>query len=364
MPRWRIPLFWLLAALGCGWIALATPVAADLTLFVPRADPVAELLLEQLRSGPTTRLILLGLAGDAEAERAAVSRRLAERLRASGLFVRVANGADALPEAELQALFAHRYRLGPTVSPERFTVEGLRAALRQRLAELQSPLAVFQKRWLVGDPTGELLTLLQQWRGGLREPARHLGVWFSPDGERALLLVETRESGYDLAAQREVVTAIRAAFAAAGAGTGVQLLMSGPGVLATLSADTVHAQAEFLSALALAAVVLILLLVYRSARTVWLGALPMLAALLAGAAAVDLIFGKMYLITLAFGMTLLGETLDYPTYLFSHRRAAETVEGTLRQLWPTLRLCVATTMLGCLAMLDADFPGLSQLGVF
>lgn len=37
---------------------------------------------------------------------------------------------------------------------------------------------------------------------------------------------------------------------------------------------------------------------------------------------------------------------------------------TLRQLWPTLRLCMATTMLGCLAMLDADFPGLSQLGVF
>jgi len=63
-------------------------------------------------------------------------------------------------------------------------------------------------------------------------------------------------------------------------------------------------------------------------------------------------------------MTLLGETLDYPTYLFSHRRATETVTETLRQLWPTLRLCVATTVLGCLAMLDSDFPGLGQLGVF
>ncbi len=364
MRRWPIPLLWLLAALGCGWIVLTTPVAADLTLFASRADPVAELLLEQLRSGPTTRLILLGLDGDSETARAAASRQLAERLRSTALFARVANGADALPEAELKALFAHRYLLSPTVVPERFAVAGLRAGLQQRLAELQSPLAVFQKRWLAGDPTGELLTLLKQWRGGLREPAKRLGVWFSPDGDRALLLVETRASGYDLAAQHEAVTAIRAAFAAAGAGIGVRLEMSGPGVLATLAADTIHAQAEFLSTLALAAVVLILLLVYRSARTVWLGALPMLAALLAGAAAVDLIFGKMYLITLAFSMTLLGETLDYPTYLFSHRRPAETVADTLRQLWPTLRLCVATTMLGCLAMLDADFPGLSQLGVF
>ena len=46
MRRWQIPLFWLLAALLCGGIILKTPVAADLTLFVPRADPVAELLLE------------------------------------------------------------------------------------------------------------------------------------------------------------------------------------------------------------------------------------------------------------------------------------------------------------------------------
>jgi predicted exporter len=37
--------------------------------------------------------------------------------------------------------------------------------------------------------------------------------------------------------------------------------------------------------------------VYRSGRTVWAGALPMLAALLAGAAAVDLLFGKMYAMT-------------------------------------------------------------------
>ncbi len=201
--RWWIPLLWLLAALGCGWIVATTPVTADLSAFVPRGDPVADLLLEQLRNGPTTRLSPIGLAGDSEAARATVSRVWPSGCGPAASSSRVANGADALPEAELQALFAHRYPLSPTVSPERFTAEGLRAALEQRLAELQSPLAVFQKRWLAGDPTGELLTLLQQWRGGLREPAKRLGVWFSPDGARALLLAETRASGYDLAGQHE-----------------------------------------------------------------------------------------------------------------------------------------------------------------
>ena len=364
MRRWQIPLFWLLAALLCGGIILKTPVVADLTLFVPRADLVAELLLEQFRSGPTTRLILIGLTGAAETDRAAVSRRLAEQLRSSGPFVRVANGADALPEAELQILFAHRYLLSPTAGPERFTPEALRTTLQQRLRELQSPLAVVQKRWLPADPTGEVLTLLKRWQGGIREPAKRLGVWFSPDGDRALLLAETRAAGYDLAGQRQAVTAIRAAFATVAAGTPVQLQMSGPGVIATLAEDTVRAEAELLSVLATLGVVLMLVLVYRSGRTVWIGALPMLAALLAGAAVVDLLFGKMYALTLAFSLTLLGETLDYPTYLFSHRQAGETVRDTLRGLWPTMRLCAATTLLGCLAMIAPDVPGLSQLGLF
>ncbi len=362
--RWPILVLWLLAALGCAWTALTTPIATDLSLFVPRADPVAELLLEQLRGGPTTRLILIGLEGDSETARAAASRQLAERLRDSDRFARVANGADLLPEGELRFLFAHRYQLSPTVAPDRFTVESLRAALQQRLGELQSPLAVLQKSWLPGDPTGELSSLLRAWEAGMREPARRLGVWFSPDGARALLLVETRASGYDVAAQREAVAAIRAAFSAASVGTGLQLLMSGPGVLATLAEDQARADAGWLGALALAAMVLILLLVYRSARPVALGALPMLAALLAGAAAVGLLFGQIYAITLAFSITLLGETLDYPTYLFSHRRAGETVAETLRHLWPTLRLCMITTLLGCLAMIHGNFPGLSQLGVF
>ncbi len=343
---------------------LQTPVVADLTLFLPRAEPVAELLTEQFRSGPTTRLILIGLSGDAETARANASQQLAERLRASGHFSRVANGVDTLPEAELQTLYAHRYLLSTAIAPEHFAPEGLRAALQQRLRELQSPLAALQKRWLPGDPTGELLNLIKVWSSGMREPAKRLGVWFSPDGQRAMLLAETRASGYDLAAQRQAVTVIRAAFAEARAGTDMELAMSGPGVLATLAESQIRAEAEMLSALAMAAMVLILLSVYRSARTVWLGVLPMLSALLAGAAAVGLLFGQMYMITLAFSMTLLGETLDYPTYLFSHRRAGESVTDTLRQLWPTLRLCVATTALGCLAMIVGDFPGLSQLGVF
>ena len=136
---------------------------------------------------------------------------------------------------------------------------------------------------------------------------------------RALLLAETHASGYDLAGQHAAVAAIRAGFAAASAGTHVELAMSGPGVLATLAKDQIRAEAELRSTLAMAAMIL---LPDRSLPVTAHGLGRRTAdagRLLAGAAAVDLLFGKMYMITLAFSMTLLGETLDYPTYLFSHR---------------------------------------------
>jgi predicted exporter len=257
--RWWIPLFWLLAALGCGWIVATTPVTADLSVFVPRGDPVADLLLEQLRNGPTTRLIPIGLTGDSEAARATVSRRLAERLRDSGQFARVANGADALPEAELQALFAHRYPLSPTVTPERFTAEGLRAALEQRLRELQSPLAILQKRWLPADPTGELLTLLRVWRGasanrpngwacGSRPMARAPCCWPKPTPPATTWPASTRRWRRFARASPPPAWERH-----------VELAMSGPGVLATLAKDQIRAEAELRSTLAMAAMILILI---------------------------------------------------------------------------------------------------------
>ncbi|MEZ5585123.1 MAG: hypothetical protein R3F37_22375 [Candidatus Competibacteraceae bacterium] len=98
----------------CAWLVLArTPITTDLTLFIPKTGTQAELLLEQLRSGPATRLILLGLEQGTEQERAETSRRFAERLRATGLFVRVANGENLLNENERQWLFEQRYLVKP-----------------------------------------------------------------------------------------------------------------------------------------------------------------------------------------------------------------------------------------------------------
>lgn len=356
---------WLLTLLLCGWLVWRTPIVTDLTLFIPRSDATAQFLLEQLRTGPAARLVLIGLTGGSGPNRATVSGRLAEHLRASGLFLRVLNGGEHLDTAEQQQLFTHRYLLSPAIEAGRFSADGLRAALQQRLRELGSPVAALEKRLLPADPTGELLTLLRTWQGtSAAQPDKQFGVWFSRDGERALLLAESRAAGFDLEAQQQVVTAIREAFATAQQGTSVELLLSGPGVIATLSQSTIRAEAEWLSSLATTLVITLLLLAYRSPRIVLLSTLPLLSPALVAIAAVGLLFGSLYGLTLAFGVTLIGIANDYPIHFFSHLRREETVAHGLQQIWPTVRLGVTATIVSYLAMMSTDFVGLMQLSAF
>ncbi|MFO1429426.1 MAG: MMPL family transporter [Candidatus Competibacteraceae bacterium] len=359
-----IPILWLAAMLFLGWLALfKIPMINDITLFIPKTDKTAELLLDQLRSGPAARLILIGLEGDSAQARALVSRRLAEQLRSGDWFTRVLNGTEPLDRTEQRQLFSYRYLLSPTVTAARFTPAGLRESLQQRLRELSSPVSVLTKHLVPVDPTGEILTLARVWQGNNRPPRQCQGVWCSPDGRRALMLTETQASGFDPDRQKQVVTAIRQAFATAKDSTAVTLLLSGPGIFSVLSQDTIRHEAELLSVVASVLMVLIVWGAFRSLRPVLLSVLVLVSAVLVAVATGGLLFGGIFGITLAFGMTLLGEAVDYPILVFTHLRRQKTVKQSLQAIWPTLRLCAATTILGSSAMITTALPGLAQLGV-
>jgi predicted exporter len=75
---------WLAALLASGyWIARHLTVTTDLGAFLPpAATPVQEVLVDQLRTGVASRLLLVGIDGGDEAALAQASRELARRLDA------------------------------------------------------------------------------------------------------------------------------------------------------------------------------------------------------------------------------------------------------------------------------------------
>ena len=150
-------ILWIAVLIGSIVVIAGMTVTTDLTALLPRsADPTQELLVAQLRDGVAARLMLIALEGAVPEQLAGTSRRLAEKLRASGLFTYVNNGDAANLAAEREVLMRHRYVLSSAITADHFTERALRTSLERQLQLLGSPAGAVTKAVLPADPTGEL----------------------------------------------------------------------------------------------------------------------------------------------------------------------------------------------------------------
>ncbi|MDQ9171786.1 MMPL family transporter [Oxalobacteraceae bacterium R-40] len=372
-PRaWSAIWIWLLAlALGAVLIFRAS-FTADLSAFLPRnPTPEQALLVEQLKDGMVSRLILMGIEGGDADSRAALSKAMAQKLRSGSAFVSVNNGEPVNQEKDQAFFFRNRYLLSPSVTPERFTVDGLRAALTDTLDLLTSSAGMLASEMLPHDPTGEMVELLGRLDAG-RQPNKVQGAWASADGKRALLLAQTRALGSDTDGQEKAIGVLRHAFEQARAdlaarmpqAKNAQLLMTGPGVFGVNARNTITQEAGTLAAISTGLIICLLLFVYRSPIAVVLGLLPVLSGIVAGVAAVSLGFDVVHAITIGFGTTLVGEAIDYSIYLFIQSERGGDPQTWVKQFWPTIRLGALTSIVGFAALLFSGFPGLAQLGLY
>jgi predicted exporter len=367
------PALWLCCLAAATLVVARARYITDLSAFLPaKPTPTQQLLVEQLRDGPASRLILIAIDQGDAAARARASAAIADLLRGDRQFSSVNNGAAVAAQRDREYLFGHRYLLSDAVTPAHFSVSGLRAAIADTIDELASPAGLLLKSLLPSDPTGEMLHMLDEL-ARTPAPAMHGGVWTSADGARALLVAQTSARGSDTDAQEHAVAAIRAAFAAAtrelppGGAPSLRLGLSGPGVFAVSARAKIERAAVRLSIAGGLLVVLLLFAVYRSPVAVALGLAPVASGALVGVAAVALGFGAVHGITLGFGITLIGESVDYSIYYFvsaRSRRGNTDTAAWQRTWWPTVRLGMLTSVCGFASLLPSGFPGLAQLGLY
>ena len=361
---------WLLFVIAAIGITLRTHYVADLSAFLPRS-PSAEqaVLLDQLRSGIAARLVLIGIEGGTPEQRSAASLQYAKVLRASGAFDAVHNGDNSQFEATGQFLFEYRYLLSPAVDAQRFTVDGLRAGIDEATSLLGTPAGSAIKPVILRDPTGETVRMAESMLPS-QAPKSDGGAWVSRQALRAVLIATTRADGADLDAQERALQLVRTSFAPLAA-QGLKLVVSGSGSFAVASRAQIKSEVERLAIAGGVAIVGLLLLAFGgSLRTLLTAVLPVVTGVLAGIAAVSLVYGNVHGITLGFGTTLIGEAVDYAIYYLIQARSspgAPAGAGAQRWIgasWPTVRLGLWTSVCGFAALLFSGFPGLAQLGLF
>src|ERR1700733_9281903 len=199
---------WLLGLAACVFVITRTIVSTDMTAFLPRSPgPGQQVLVEQLKTGIVSRIILVALEGAPIDVLTGLNKQLAADLRAAPEFELVSNGEDVGTEADREYVWRNRYLLSPAVTPEHFTAAALRQALERDLDLLGSSAGALVKRSLPNDPTGEIFDLVARLAGDTR-PQQRDGFWISPDASRALLLVQTRAAGFDLDGQAQALDRI------------------------------------------------------------------------------------------------------------------------------------------------------------
>ncbi len=116
----------------------------------------------------------------------------------------------------------------------------------------------------------------------------------------------------------------------------------------------------------LAAVMLLVFFAFMKFRPLFLVSGSLLIGVAAGISVTALIFGKVHLMTMIFGASLVGVAEDYGIHYFSSRQGNPDTKPfpMMRYLMPGMWLAFITSALAYLSLGMAPLPGLQQMAVF
>ena len=348
------------------WSRMA--VTTDITHFMAdESDARLAGISRQLAQSELTRTIVLSVQaeGDDPAPALAAARRLGEALAGHPEVAWLRTGPGPIDGEAIHAVYFPRRHHLLDDPRDRLSDAGLRAAAVALKQELGRPTGAIVKRVAPADP---LLLYPQQLRR--LEAARAGGLevvdgQFLADGRHALVLLATRRSPFDAAAQAPLQAAIKTAGSALG--EGVTLEQSGVARFALAAEHSMRADISRISTVSLVGLVLLFALMFASPRLIALALLPLLAGVLAALAACLLLFGTVHGLTLAFGATLIGVCIDYSVHLFNHYLLAPAPggpEASARRMSAGLWLGGLTTIAGFAGLAWTSFPGLREVAVF
>lgn len=300
----------------------------------------------------------------------------ADTLRKSGAFARVDYVVDDRYIAAARADRELRSALLSSHDRERLANGDVAALERDALRAAYTPLGFTRPFGISDDPLGLASDAFAEELPGagrarlqgdvlvVREGARDET---SPGNEtRSFTLVRAAAAGdpYRTETHHDVMGAIDAARAAA-ARVAPDVDVAGSGVILHAAAAASKAQNEVATfgGLDLAAVVLLIVLVFRQVRPLIVTLLTIGIATCSAIAMCHFVFGEVHILTLTFGTSLIGVSVDYAMHYFVNRMPSGG-EAHPHDIVPALVLGCTTTVAGYLTFLIAPIPGLRQIALF
>lgn len=256
----------------------------------------------------------------------------------------------------------------------------LTAAQRQQLQQAATPALAQQALQELMQPVGGLR--LGAWA---QDPLNSLGPWLAeralgsrvrvqqgrlslpdpggPDGDQALILIDSPASAFALAHNQRLADALARARAAVAPAT---VVAAGVPLHAHAAATQAQFEMHLIGLGSLLGVFVLSWLAFARIRPRLLVLLSVGSGLVVAVAATLARFGELHLITLVFGASLVGVAENYASSYYAARieRGAEERFAVMREQAPTLALALLTTLAGYGLLAATPFPGLQQVALF
>lgn len=354
-----------LAVCVAAWLR-GDAVETDLLALLPltERDPGIEEAVRLLGQAAGRQVVVaVGHADPATARKEA--RTFAATLGRDGAFSRVTVDVPPLPVGTVLATYGAA-RFGLLDDDDRAALASGRFDAERRVLErLLSPVGGALP--VADDPFGTASGWLASRPGLAGTMALEDGQFVARDHGRTyvVVLAELAGSPFDGVVQDRAQRSFDAARAALGAGSDV--LRTGAVFFAIQARSAAKSDVDRIAAGSLIGGLLLLYFSFRSIAPLVLGFVSTSIGVACAAAVVLLVQGKLHLVTLAFGASLIGEGIDYSTQYFAAHAAAgprwDAFRGA-RQVRPALTVALAASLFPYAVLGLLPFPAIAQIALF
>jgi len=352
------------------WLGQRITPDTDILALLPadQRDPVLQQSFTHMVDSAQQRVVVLVGAGQwLDAVRAARAFRASVAPHAGVLKPDAASGeaqagwlASLQPHASLLISSAQEQQL--RTEPARFWVD---SALARLYSAFSGPkLGAFRD-----DPFGLFAGWAQERAGETPVRPRDGELFVAGEGREYVLLTFTlAQSAFSLSNQETVAPLLdRATLEAQRAVPGIEIIKAGVILHAAAAGRQASREIHTIGVGSMLGIVLLTWLTFRSIKPVTLTVLAIGVGFLGALSVCWLLFGRIHLLTLVFGASLIGVAQDYGIYFLCHRLGADPALDSprlLRRLLPGLGFTLLAAVIGYMGLALTPFPGLRHMAVF
>ena len=293
------------------------------------------------------------------------AQQLKQQLQKSGLFSKL---MLELPQQQMikqyQQLFPYRYQLLDAQTKITLS-DNPKDLLTQNLETLYSPIGQMTATDLEHDP----LLLFSRYFNA-QNPLKltiEQGIVILHDANKfwVLLLTDLEDQHLQLDKLETLLALVNSSTTQVQAAGG-DLMVTGMPLFTAQGSDSAKQEISTVGLGSSAGIIILLLLTFRSLRPLLLSFLAIGSGLFAALVVSVLFFGKIHIITLVFGASLIGVADDYAIHFVCDSFGSKNWQPRqgLRYIFPGLVIGLLTNLLSYAGLVISPFPGLQEVALF